>query len=293
MDESNFATSLRSAITDRGLSLNRISRHLAARGTPVTVATLSYWQSGQRRPERGSSLRALEQLEGILQVPQGHLTERLGPPRERPRLPAEEEQRQAFVKLTDNVARALDALALPMNDGMSRTSVHSQMTVGANRYKVHERVRQVMVAEREGPDRWLVGVQDENPHAQAIPRTQATHNCRVGRVQNVPGDMSSLTELILDSPLRKGEAVLAEYLISYHATTGEDVLHARRHRHTLQEIVLQVHFDPHALPRRVVGFREPFDGPGSCQDLTIHHNMAEFACIDASPGMTGIRWEWD
>ena len=61
----------------RGLSLERIRAHLLAYGHDVSVATLSYWQTGRSVPLRRASLQALGALEAILQVPRGALASRL------------------------------------------------------------------------------------------------------------------------------------------------------------------------------------------------------------------------
>ncbi len=65
----SFADVLRLAIDARGLSLERITDHLAGRGVSVSAATLSYWQSGRSVPGRKSSLAALPHLEAVLGLP--------------------------------------------------------------------------------------------------------------------------------------------------------------------------------------------------------------------------------
>ncbi len=80
-----FAAALRAAIRARGLGLDRIRYRLRGRGTTVSLATLSHWQSGRCRPERPESLQALRNLEDILNVPDGSLSKLLGPPRQRTR----------------------------------------------------------------------------------------------------------------------------------------------------------------------------------------------------------------
>ncbi|WP_199431287.1 transcriptional regulator [Qaidamihabitans albus] len=77
-----FAEALRAAIRRRGLGLERIQYRLRACGVPVSLATLSHWQSGRCRPERPESLAALRCLEEVLGVPRGSLV-RLLPRRER------------------------------------------------------------------------------------------------------------------------------------------------------------------------------------------------------------------
>ncbi|MBB4688093.1 transcriptional regulator [Amycolatopsis jiangsuensis] len=80
-----FAEALRAAIRARGLGLERIRYRLRDRGTSLSLATLSHWQSGRCRPERRDSLLALRNLEDILGVPDGALRRLVGPPRSRGR----------------------------------------------------------------------------------------------------------------------------------------------------------------------------------------------------------------
>src|SRR5690242_15148249 len=75
-----FSPALRAAIQASGLSLNRIQYRLAERGLVVSSATLSYWQSGRRRPTRQESVLVVRTLEEVLRVPEGTLTGLLEPP---------------------------------------------------------------------------------------------------------------------------------------------------------------------------------------------------------------------
>ena len=72
-----FSAALRAAIAQRGLSLDRIRYHLIQRGHELSVATISYWQSGRSRPERASSIAAIAALEDILGLENGHLAAKL------------------------------------------------------------------------------------------------------------------------------------------------------------------------------------------------------------------------
>ncbi|MFC7614747.1 hypothetical protein ACFQV2_15660 [Actinokineospora soli] len=78
-----FATALREAIAAAGVTLDRLAAELRGRGTPVSLATLSYWCSGRSRPERAGSLAALAELEGLLGLPANGLRRLL--PERRPR----------------------------------------------------------------------------------------------------------------------------------------------------------------------------------------------------------------
>ena len=55
----SFAEVLTAAIQGRGLSLERIRARLDAAGVPVSIATLSYWQSGRSLPTRSRSSSAM------------------------------------------------------------------------------------------------------------------------------------------------------------------------------------------------------------------------------------------
>ena len=67
------------AIAERGVSLEYLRGRLQDLGTPLSVATLSYWRSGRSQPEHQTSLEALTTLEELLYLPAGHLRSRLRP----------------------------------------------------------------------------------------------------------------------------------------------------------------------------------------------------------------------
>src|SRR2546423_11318741 len=61
-----FHDALRAAVGSRGLTLDRLRAHLARRGIPIALSTLSDWQHGKRRPAAEDSLRAVRALEEVL-----------------------------------------------------------------------------------------------------------------------------------------------------------------------------------------------------------------------------------
>src|SRR4051812_1528119 len=64
-----FDAALRAAVRARGLTLERLRAHLARRGVPIALSTLSDWQHGKRRPSVAGSLRAVLALEDVLGLP--------------------------------------------------------------------------------------------------------------------------------------------------------------------------------------------------------------------------------
>lgn len=74
IDNSDFSSVLRTAVTTSGMSLAQIVDKLAERNIKVTQAALYYWQSGRSLPRRQRSRQALVELEEILSLPAGALT---------------------------------------------------------------------------------------------------------------------------------------------------------------------------------------------------------------------------
>ncbi|MFC7615476.1 transcriptional regulator [Actinokineospora soli] len=74
-----FAAAFDAAIAARGLTLDRIRRHLADHGIAVSTATLSYWRRDLRQPENERSLRAVAVLEELLGLRPATLTGLIAP----------------------------------------------------------------------------------------------------------------------------------------------------------------------------------------------------------------------
>src|SRR5690349_5044665 len=75
----DFAAAFRAAVNGRGVTLSWLQQRLQARGNRVSMAALSYWRSGARRPEGAQSLAALADIEDLLCVDAGSLSGLLGP----------------------------------------------------------------------------------------------------------------------------------------------------------------------------------------------------------------------
>ncbi|GAB3597627.1 hypothetical protein [Microbacterium tumbae] len=73
-----FAVALREAITARGVTLAWLNARLRSNGNPVSMATLSYWRAGARRPEGAQSMAAVEDMERLLDLAPGALTGLVG-----------------------------------------------------------------------------------------------------------------------------------------------------------------------------------------------------------------------
>ena len=289
-----FDAALRAAIAARGLSLERLRRHLAERGLTVGVTTLSYWQRGLRRPERPESLRAVTVLEQILGLPDRSLIALLGPRRPRGNAcrPA-----PRFTQIADAPA-ALDALltdlASPAAGALSVVSQFDSAVLGAHREITRVDTVSVVAAQRDGVDRALV-VSTFEPDATVRPiEFAAGHSCRLGRTRHAAAAGVAVGELLFDRTLHRGET----HHLSYTVRPNSD---AEAHENVgvfrLQggHYVMRVQFDPAALPVSAHRFTAPSSAEreSSHVELTLDsHHSVHLAADGPGPGVVGIRWEW-
>lgn len=293
-----FAETLHAAIEASGLSLDRIRSVLAGQGVRLSVTTLSYWRRGRSQPERASSMRAVELLEELLVLPRGSLSTLLGPPRPRGRwvstavpgsLPMEEiwpEEQQ--------VAQVFEELDAPPISELERLSVHDAYYVDARRFGVLLRMRQVVRATTGGVSRCLV-VHQADQGTVGCPEISSVRHARLGRVRRRPEIGLLVAELLLDRPLGQGDCTVFEYEVELPPGAPTTV-YGRRFAVPVREYVLQVHFDPSAVPAHCERYeREPGNESDRLrQRLWIGASAsAHVLATEQPPGQTGIRWEWE
>jgi hypothetical protein len=292
-----FPDALRAAIKGSGLSLDRIQHRLQLRGVTISVATLSYWQSGRRRPERPESLDAMRHLEAVLRVPPNALTALLGPPRPRGRrrhngrlLPLDVLWGSASLgSLLGRVNTSCDGI-------LARISQHDRCSVNTRRQLHTVRVSQVLRAEQDGADRWVL-VYDWEAATKDAPEIIGLRNCRLGRVAVDHDAHILVAELLFDRPLATGETLIMEYQVvnpvSGHGVTADS--YSRRLRLPVRDYVLEVQFDPGHLPVRC----QQFSSPAADVRLARRRNLTisptgevHAVALGVGPGMFGIEWDW-
>lgn len=287
----DFAAALRSAITARGLALERIRYRLSQRGYDLSVATLSYWQSGRSRPERATSLAALGTLEEILQVPRGSLAAKLPTTRQR-------EQRQMgslpaghadFVDDARIIDQLSEQLGLSWTEGLRRVSAQDLVEIGADRTIVSHVVHELIQATEEGLDRIAVGFVEED--RAVCPYVTALRNCRVGRAIEAPQESAYVGELLLERPLRQGESILVEYQVSFIGQRSPATWWARGCLEGQRQVHLQITFDRGAIP---VAAEEVaiIDGVEQATPIIIAGTTLAALWMDVGPGAFGLRWTW-
>ncbi|MET1075945.1 MAG: hypothetical protein ABWY11_25075 [Umezawaea sp.] len=289
-----FAETLRAAIRAKGLSLDRIRHRLQMRGAPISITALSYWQSGRRRPERPDSLLALSHLEEVLDLPEGTLSQLLGPPRPRGRGRVRPPTPQVQGVGRDNVrlAQLLAGVDTGSDTGLSRVSQQDRVEIGADGGTRRLRSRHTLRADRGGVDRWVL-VYDTDAPGNPLPSVGMLRSCRLGRLIADPTSGILVAELLFPKPLKQGETLVLEYeLLQDEAPyPALETSHFRRFRLPVREYSLEVRFDSRCLPARCERFSTPDVDAGT--EIKVDEWGYAFASArDFGPGILGIRWEW-
>lgn len=291
-----FAVTLRRLISDSGMSLQDLVRELRRRGTPVTLATLSYWQTGRSRPERAGSLKAVAALEDVFAIERGSLSSLFPERKPRGRSAARVVRPSADeIMPVVKLERMREELGMGYRDGLVRLSVHERLHIGQDRRDMRLTTRQILRAEREGADRLLqVLWVPEGIQAQQMD-PKALVNCTMGRILTDPDAELAGVEVLLSRPLRHGESTIIQTEITWVTDEVMGSMHERRFASSCREYVLEVVFDRDDLPSSVGAYR----GTGTEDDdeivgtpLTLRMGLAQLVVLNATVGTAGIKWQW-
>jgi len=278
--QTSFATTLDEAMRKRHLTLSELSDRLQARGHSVSLASLSYWRAGQREPIRRRSLEAVPEIEQLLNLPTGTLSNRLSLA---PRGPAP----HAFDELVGHV------LPEPLTGevDVDRVLFHMVVDIGTRREVVRARITQVFVARRDDVDgiTIFVGPDPEVEDNDVVLRPLA--GCSIDEVRDTDGGIRA-TRLCFERPLRKAESVVIEYEAAVQGRLDLDTEYGLVAEQRLEEAMVWVRFSPDCLPSRAwVWFEEDglrHDWPVDLDGATgIHYRQTTFG-----PGVLAARWEW-
>ncbi len=316
MPQDSFAEVFSRAVAERGLTLERLHERLVQAAVPVSIATLSYWQSGRSTPERRSSLKALPVLEGVLGLAPGQLTRHLPvTPKRRGRAAAAPPMpgMEAVVPAGETVARIIADWGIGMEGRLARMSVQDRLAVTDEGTDGPINTRQVLRAEVDGVESFpVIYVQDvEGPAgSELLPPLSGTDDqpdatnqsdivaltaCRVGRVERVRDVNLLVAELVLPHPLAKGEVIMTEHLLLPAPMTNLADRIQRGIQRPLRELVLEAHFDPSMVPARAFRFvREVVDGPEvEIEQVPVHGSTVQTIFLDLRCGTAGLRWDWE
>lgn len=280
-----FADALREAIAARGLSLDRLRYHLRARGHELSIATLSYWQSGRSRPERASSLAALEALEDILLVPEGSLM-RLLPPAGS--ITPDGAALQLLDAEDQQVEMLLAGLGTSRDQGYIRISLYERIEVDADGGVGTRVVREVIQATQDGLSAFPVSSRHETPGGTACLR--AVLNCSIGHVFRRPLGIAG--QIVLDRPLRIGDAAVVEYAFDVEGTRPYETSWERQCTNRLRQLHVEITFDAGGRLPLVAEVFTRVGERASVEPIAIVDHRLSCLTQDFGPGIYGVRWRW-
>lgn len=284
-DTDLFAAELRAAITQRGLSLDRIRYHLAQRGHELSVATISYWQSGRSRPERASSIAAIAALEEILELPTGRLSTKL-PARRRgsgANAVSVAEAADTYLPYLDDL---LQRLEVSSDMGLTQISVHDQVCLDAQAREVSHHVKQLLVADRDGVDHFWVYYQ-----GTSRPYVAGVHNCRLAAEARLSDLGVMVARMQLSRSLARGESLLVEHRVGQVDPTTSDRIIERAFLHQVRSAHTEVLFADTRVPRTAERFTLT-DGVERVEPVGVVGRSVQALVLDFGPGLYGVRWSW-
>jgi hypothetical protein len=297
LESGSFAHGLRTAIRLRGLTLEQVQHELADRGVVVSSVTLSYWSRGRSQPERAESIKAVKLLEGILDTPTGSLTALLAPPRPRgPRRThvAVSIDRQRLWDEAHRLDRVLAQLGFLDEERLCLLSVHDRFQLDEHRRPVRLTITEVLRAQRDRVDRALVIFQGRE--LGRTPKLTVVRGGWPGRVRTDEGAGFLVAEVMLDRVIDSGETAVIECALNYGGQAEPMTDYDRRLPYATRSYLLEIEFHQTAMPVRchATTRRTIENARRDVHELSLGGAPhAHLALFDVSPGIHGLRWEWD
>ncbi|WP_217184990.1 hypothetical protein [Streptomyces sp. AC495_CC817] len=283
-----FAGAFRDAINARRVTLARLHAQLRERGNSVSMATLSYWRSGARRPEGVQSMAAVADIEQLLALDEGALTDLLtGTNRTGPLGPLQFPIDEAA--LEQSVKDAFAALGAEYPDTSREVTTHSITDVGADGRVVSCAIRSIVQS--------TIGTVTSIPFLELSPGVStpapllsAVSGGHVSaRYSHPNGEVHGIL-FELEAPLTAPHTAVIEWLVEF----PEDYPAAFETGHALsrqsRELLVWTRFHPDALPDWVEERVETPDGevraPLSLEGRTSVHQVRR----GFGPGALKLVW---
>lgn len=285
--ESVFADALRTAITRRRVTLAWLNARLRERGNPVSMATLSYWRSGARRPEGAQSMAAVSCIEQLLQLDEGTLSALIGPsqrigPFGTPSFPLNENA------IERAVTEVFTALGETNPDRARDVTTQSVTLVGADGNLVSRTTRSIVQS--------ASGLITHIPYVEMTPglRTPAPNFVAIAGAKVVeefshPSGEVHGFNLELESPIDTAQTTLIEW--SMEVPDGYPAMRETGHGVSRQcrELLLWTRFHPDAIPDWADEREESPTGvvltPMEITGTSVHQVRRRFG-----PGLLSLEW---
>jgi hypothetical protein len=132
-----------------------------------------------------------------------------------------------------------------------------------------------------------------NGYGGPLPVIEPRRNCRLGAVLAEPGSDLLGAELLLARPLWWNETTVVEYDVINSDTGALATGVEREFRVPVACYVVEVCFDPAALPVRCLQYcRQGHDEMITDARLSLARSL-HAVVVDFGPGTFGLHWEWD
>jgi len=291
-DHDGFAAELGRALSARRVSLAGLQRRLADRGHQVSTGTLSYWRSGQRLPEKPSSLDAVSEIEELLGLDPNSLRGRIGPSR-RPGPPPPRVEDGGSAPRELGVPDALRELGLAdAGEHMYGAAVQVTLDVDAQGQMSRQSVRTLLRATTHGAQRWFHVIFAEEPVSEPLVLDHVV-GVQVGASYTRQEVGLFLWELVLPRPLAVGETALIETSTQLGNLGNQDTSYFHHLDRRTPDTVIWVRFDPESPPRRCVQTLQALEGDPVDTPLDLNGlHTAHVATRSFGPGRVGLTWEW-
>lgn len=255
-----FDEMLSVAINRRGLTLEALSRALRSMGTPASIATLSYWQTGRSLPSRASSVKALANLEKLLDVAPGDLVGLL---------PGQSGgikwQQDTKVTSDDAISKALAELGIDLTRrDLVNLVLHDSLTVSIDGLVQRRTTHQLVRAATDGVSCFPVTL---NHAGEGAPGLEAGPGCTLGRSIVMEEASVLVAEMVLPHPLATGELAQFEYTTLWQDEDGSEDNFQRVLRTSTHYLVLDV----------------LFEGAPPAEALYLHHPDPAVELTDIDP----------
>lgn len=290
-DANSFSTAFRAALSASGISLSSLRRRLIDGANPISIATLSYWRSGERTPEGATSLAVVDEIERLLGLPAGALLcliperVRLGSLRE-PRTPFTQEQIRAALAETLEI---LDAPPLDITRELSSQVVADVAADGYLRRRTARTLIQSVVPQTVDHVTYTLVSEIDTIDRPVM----SVHGARIVRDHLHASEHVYAYVMRLDQPLTLGASTMLEVTMeseeeyTSQPETGAFVVRP------IHDLVLWTRFHPDAVPDWIDELEQTDDTEGMVTrplrpQASVHQSRRDFG-----PGALGIRWGYD
>ncbi|WP_435746400.1 hypothetical protein [Microbacterium sp. PMB16] len=286
----SFSGVFAAALTASGVTLSWLQRRLVAHANPVSIATLSYWRSGERSPEGTASLAAVEDIERLLGIAPGALSSLIP---ERLRLGTLHNPHNPFTEalVLEALDETLELLDAPPLDITRELSTHVVSDVGADGV-IHHRTAQSLI-QAVAPTVDLVTYTLVSAEGTLLRPELSVRGARVVRDHLHESQHVYAYVLQLDQPLVLGATTMIAVTMDRHDAHTAQVDTGAFVVRPIRDLVLWTRFHPDAIPDWIDEL-EKTDPEADMVDrpirprASIHQSRRDFG-----PGALGLRWGYD